>query len=155
MQRIGSRRFERWGSRSLVAVVVVVALVAVGIATPLAAGKDDRGKGAAIGAGVGLLTGGTRDAAKGALVGAGAGAMATKGEREKAQDYAKKGAAIGAGVGLLKGDGLEGAAKGAIYAGGGGGLELPSCLDPAPMTGQAKGQTGPRLWCSMRKGRQR
>ena len=73
MQRIGSRRFERWGSRSLVAVVVVVALVAVGIATPLAAGKDDRGKGAAIGAGVGLLTGGTRDAAKGALVGAGAG----------------------------------------------------------------------------------
>jgi hypothetical protein len=120
MQRVRSRDLGPAGASFVV--FVLVAVVAGGVATPLAAQKDERAKGAAIGAGVGLLTGGTKEAAKGALVGAGAGAMATKGEREKAQDYAKKGAAIGAGVGLLKGDGLEGAAKGAIYAGAAGAI---------------------------------
>ena len=112
----------RSGSAPVVALLLAVAIIASGVVSPLAAQKDERGKGAAIGAGVGLLTGGTKEAAKGALIGAGAGAMATKGEIEKAQEYAKKGAAIGAGVGLLKGDGLEGAAKGAIYAGAAGAI---------------------------------
>lgn len=122
MQRVRSRGLGQVVASLGVVVIVLFAIVAGGVATPLAAQKDERAKGAAIGAGVGLLTGGTKDAAKGALVGAGAGAMATKGERDKAQDYAKKGAAIGAGVGLLKGDGLEGAAKGAIYAGAAGAI---------------------------------
>ena len=119
MQCIRPRSAGRFGVTSTLAVLIAAALLAGLITSPATASKDERGKGAAIGAGVGLLTGGTKDAAKGALIGAGAGAMATKGEREKAQDYAKKGAAIGAGVGLLTG-GVEGAAKGAIYAGAAG-----------------------------------
>ena len=117
MQRVRSQDLGPPRASLGIVTFLLVALVVGGLASPAAAEKDERGKGAAIGAGVGLLAGGTKDAAKGALLGAGAGAMATKGEREKAQDYAKKGAAIGAGVGLLKGDGLEGAAKGAVYAG--------------------------------------
>jgi hypothetical protein len=120
MQCIRPRSAGRFGVTPTLAVLIAAALLAGLVTSPATASKDERGKGAAIGAGVGLLAGGTKDAAKGALIGAGAGAMATKGEREKAQDYAKKGAAIGAGVGLLTGGGVEGAAKGAIYAGAAG-----------------------------------
>ena len=80
-------------------------------------------KGAAIGAGVGLIAGdGVKGAAKGALVGGGAGAL-TKDDRDekKTKDYAKKGAAVGAGVGLLT-DGVSGAIKGAAVGGGAGAI---------------------------------
>jgi hypothetical protein len=81
------------------------------------------GKGAAIGAGVGLIAGdGIKGAAKGALVGGGAGALTADDRNEKkTKDYAKKGAVIGAGVGLVT-DGVSGAVKGAALGGGTGAI---------------------------------
>ena len=107
------------GVRSVLAGLLILVLTAASIATPLVAASKTT-KGAAIGAGVGLLVDGGKGAAKGALVGAGTGALTEKGDKEKTKDYAKKGAAVGAGVGLLTGGGLEGAAKGAVYAGAAG-----------------------------------
>ena len=80
-------------------------------------------KGAAIGAGVGLIAGdGVKGAARGALVGGGAGALTASDRNEKkTKDYAKKGAAIGAGVGLVT-DGVSGAVKGAAVGGGAGAM---------------------------------
>ncbi len=82
------------------------------------------GKGAAIGAGVGLLTGGgVKGTAKGALVGGGVGALTeNNADQKKTKDYAGKGALVGAGVGLLTGDGAKGALKGAMYGGSAGAL---------------------------------
>ena len=83
---------------------------------------DRTAKGAAIGAGVGLVAGkDVRDVAKGGLIGGGAG-CADEGQdvdKKKTKKYAKDGAAIGAGVGLVT-DGVEGAVKGAIYGGSAG-----------------------------------
>ena len=79
---------------------------------------------AAVGAGVGLVTGGVSGAAKGAVLGGGAGAIAASDKGDKAREKGKKGAAIGAGVGLLT-DGVSGAAKGAVY-----GLSLIHISEP-------------------------
>lgn len=92
-------------------------LVAMALPSPAVA-ADDMAKGAAIGAGVGLITGRGSGMARGALVGAGVGALHEEG-KGKSEKYAKKGAAVGAGVGLLSG-GVSGAAKGAIYTGAAG-----------------------------------
>lgn len=103
--------------RSYVSVLLVVLLAA-----PWPVESSDRtAKGAAIGAGVGLLAGkGVRDVAKGGLVGGGAGALSKDDvNNKKTKKYAKDGAAIGAGVGLVT-DGVEGAVKGAIYGGSAG-----------------------------------
>ena len=85
MQNLRPGSFGRFGVTLTLAILLGVALLATLVATPATAADDDRAKGAAIGAGVGLLAGGGTGAAKGALVGAGAGAMTTKGEREKAR----------------------------------------------------------------------
>ncbi len=82
---------------------------------------DRTAKGAAIGAGVGLIAGkNVGDTAKGALVGGGVGALSKDDAGDKkTKKYAKDGALIGAGVGLVS-DGVEGAVKGAIYGGSAG-----------------------------------
>ena len=82
---------------------------------------DRTAKGAAIGAGVGLIAGkDVRDVAKGGLIGGGAGALSKDDvNKKKTKKYAKDGAAIGAGVGLVT-NGVEGAVKGAIYGGSAG-----------------------------------
>jgi hypothetical protein len=84
-------------------------------------GKSARaqtGTGAAIGAGVGLLTDGLGGAVRGGLIGGGVGAAM---ESEDARSGAVTGAAVGAGVGLLT-DGVGGALRGAAYGGAGGAL---------------------------------
>lgn len=115
-----ARAGRRGSVKVAVTILLVSALFASVLASPAGAGSKTA-KGAAIGAGVGLLAGGGKDAAKGALVGAGAGALTRGGEREKTKEYAKKSAAVGAGVGLLTG-GVEGAAKGAVYGGAAGAI---------------------------------
>jgi hypothetical protein len=103
--------------RSLVSVLWVLLLAT---AWPVES-ADRTTKGAAIGAGVGLVAGkDVRDVAKGGLIGGGAGALTKKDvDKTKSKKYAKDGAAIGAGVGLVT-DGVEGAVKGAIYGGSAG-----------------------------------
>ena len=94
--------------RSLVSALWLVLLF-----TTLPVESDDRtARGAAIGAGIGLLAGkDVRDVAKGGLIGGGAGALTKDNvDKKKTKKYAKDGAAIGASVGLVT-DGVEGAVK--------------------------------------------
>ena len=102
-------------------ILCLILAVCMAWSLPADAASKKTKNAAAVGAGVGLVTGGASGAAKGAVIGGGAGAYANADKGDKAKKKAKQGAAVGAGVGLVTG-GVSGAAKGAVYGGASGAL---------------------------------